>query len=293
MGKWLRGAAAVFLVCVITQGCAVPPKRVLSPEARDISGGRIAVVVSGQGEIKPEVNASNIAMATGGGLIPALIDAAITQARMNSAEKTVRVVRDALGSYDFDKRALETSKSTIGSLSWLNVKDVSFTKETSIEKLKSTLAQSSSPQLVVVAYGYTLSSDFSKLGVAASVSIFPKEAAASRMTASDALYMETFSCVSSLPQPASDDDRNAALWAANDGQLARAALDDGLATVSELVVRSLTLTPEAAAALDQGRTVSMAGQRGSLVETSDKGTLLFVGQTGRWIFLKGVPAPST
>src|SRR5579871_4399029 len=107
MGKWLRGVAAVFLVCIIAQGCAVPPKRALSPEARDISGGRVALVVSGQGEIRPEVDASHIAMATGGGLIPALIDAAITQARMNSAEKTVRVVRDALGNYDFDKRVLE------------------------------------------------------------------------------------------------------------------------------------------------------------------------------------------
>src|SRR5436305_2101513 len=111
MGKWLRGAAAVFLVCAITQGCAVPPKRALSPEARDIAGGRAAVVVSGQGEVKPEVNASNVAMVTGGGLIPALIDAAITQSRVNSAEKTVRVVRDALGTYDFDRHALEATRA--------------------------------------------------------------------------------------------------------------------------------------------------------------------------------------
>jgi hypothetical protein len=291
MGTWFRGAAAVFLICVITQGCAVPPKRVLSPEARDISGGRTALVVSGQGEIRPEVNASNIAMATGGGLIPALIDAAITQSRMNSAEKTVRVVRDALGTYDFDKRALESTKATLAGMAWLDVRDVSFTKETTPDKLKTTLAQTSSQQLMVVAYGYTLSSDFSKLGVAASVSIFPKAAAASRMTSSDSVYLETFAYVSGLPQPTSDDDQNAARWAANDGALARKSIDDGLANVNQLLVRSLTQTPEAAAALDKGRLVNVAGQRGYLVETSEKGTLLFVAQTGRWIFLNGVTAP--
>ncbi|HEX4195153.1 MAG TPA: hypothetical protein VHY80_18730 [Stellaceae bacterium] len=84
-----------FLSLFLLAACAAPPKRALDPAARN-ADARDAIVVVPQGEIRAIIKPSNAGMATGGGLIGALIDVSINQIRTNSAEDEVRPIRDAL-----------------------------------------------------------------------------------------------------------------------------------------------------------------------------------------------------
>ena len=290
MNIWCRSVALTCGVLALLQGCAAPPKRALDQDARSVSGGRQAVVVHEAAELQAEFVAANTG---GGGAIGALVGAAVNEHRADAAEKRVQGLRTALVDYDFDRRALEATQATIAKIPWLDVKNVSFTKDGSADKLAGTLTQSGAAQLLVTRYGYSMSPDCRQITVALDADIFPKEAPPGTSdTPRGALFSERFRYISLLSSPKRPD-ANAALWAADNGKLARAAVDTGLAVVNELLVRSLSLTPEAAAALDHGPETTAGGHKGNLVETSATGTLLYNGPSGAWIFVDRRPGPSS
>jgi hypothetical protein len=284
---------SVALTCgalALLQACAAPPKRTLDQDARSVSGGRQAVVVHEAAELQAEFAPANTGS---GGAIGALVGAVVNEHRADVAEKRVQGLRTALVDYDFDRRALEATQATIAKVSWLDVKSVTFTKDGSADKLAGTLTQSGAAQLLVTRYGYSLSADCRQITVALDVDIFPKEAPPGTSdTQRGTLFSERFRYISPLPARRRPD-ANAAVWAADNGKLARAAVDAGLAVVNDLLVRSLLLTPEAAAALDQGPETTAGGHKGNLVETSATGTLLYDGLSGAWIFVDRGPGPST
>ena len=59
------------------------------------------VLVVKAAEIGTEINVSNVAAATGGGLIPALIDSGINADRTKKAEEAAGPIRDKLIDFDF------------------------------------------------------------------------------------------------------------------------------------------------------------------------------------------------
>src|SRR5437762_443514 len=88
MRKWaLAYGLAAVLVVVSAAGQAAAANHNFLPEAsRAVEGDPPLQVVVAQGEIKSDINPSNIAAATGGGLIEALIDAKITSDRAKKPE---------------------------------------------------------------------------------------------------------------------------------------------------------------------------------------------------------------
>jgi hypothetical protein len=297
MNIWCRRVAVTCSVLALLQGCAAPPKRALDLDARSVSGGRQAVVVHEAAELQAEFVAANTGGGGGGALgaaVASMVGAAVNEHRADAAEKRVQGIRAALVDYDFDRRALESTQSTIAKIPWLDVKNVSFTKDGSPDKLAGTLTQSGAAQLLVTRYGYSMSPDGRQITVALDADIFPKEAPpGSSDTPRGTLFSERFRYISLLTTAVKRPDANAALWAADNGKLARAAVDAGLAVINDLLVRSLSLTPEAAAALDHGPETTAGGHKGNLVETSATGTLLYVGPSGAWIFVDRRPGPTT
>src|SRR5262245_9830976 len=129
----------LFAAACAVQGCAVPPKRIVDDAARTAPEGRNALVVVAQGEIRAEIRPSNVAAAAGGGLLPALLDVVIEQGRTAKVERYIRPMRDALGPYDFDRRALEATQIAANKVPWLSLKNVTFTKDGSEDNLTKAL----------------------------------------------------------------------------------------------------------------------------------------------------------
>jgi hypothetical protein len=288
MSTLLRGwRIAVLLSLSLLAACVAPPKRALDPAARNI-GERDAIVIVAQGEIRAIIQPST-AGAASGGLIGALIDVGINQIKTNSAEAHVRPIRDGLAGYDFDRRALEAARVAAAQVDWLNIRNVTFTKDSSNDQVLARFDQSAANQFLVVSYSYLFSPNFAQLSVALRAGLYPKTPPqgvqpAQRLARGNELYEEQFVVLADVPSKPDDTDANVAYWGANNAQAARAALDTGIAKVQELLVRSLSQSPEAAAALDQGAEARVSDRRGALIERSPSGTLIYQKESGTWVF---------
>src|SRR5215469_16608974 len=106
--KFTRTMNASRLVTLVSgllvAGCAgVPVHEALPDGARDKFTSTDVVVPIRQSEIYVYVPPSNVSTATGGGLIPALVDLAVDSVRTSKAENSVKALRDSLVDFDFDK----------------------------------------------------------------------------------------------------------------------------------------------------------------------------------------------
>lgn len=298
----LRRLFVVCLGCLLLQACVPPPKRLLDEDARIVPGGRETIVVVDQGELRANIEVSNVSAGMGsagaiGVLIGAVVDTTVNQNRANAAEESVKPLRNALIGYDFDRRALEATQTTLSKIAWLDAdKKISFSKDGSKDKLLSVLDQSASPQILVARYTYELSPDFAQIGVSLGVEIYLKAAPqgnspSDRVSRKNALYSQRFSYIGYLPEQTKDLKQNATKWAANDAQQARAILDAGLFMVEDMFIRSMSQSRDVAEGLDRGRSVDVGSQHGNLIETTEKGTLLYKEPSGTWVFVDGIVAP--
>lgn len=295
MLRSLRWLGVVVFACLLLEGCAQPPKRYLDESQRSVVGGRDALVAVPQGEIRGNIHPSNTFAATGG-LVFAVIDMTVNQVKSNMAERQVTPLRNVLADYDFDHKALAATQATFAKVPWLNVQKVTFTKDISGDAVNRFIDSSSAPQTVFASYDYAMSPNFQWMTVTLTVAIYPKALPANssgdRLARGNALYYQRFEYIEYLPNNLDDDDKNAASWASDNGIQARKALDTSLGGLQELCLRSMSITPAAAAALDQGRGIGMSDEHGNLVESSDKGFLLYNGDTATWIYFDGKPAPN-
>jgi hypothetical protein len=278
---------ALAYVALTLAGCAAHPRHAIDPSDRSPQGGREAVVVVSQGEIRGAVTAS-----TGGqafGLVGALIDVGVNQHRANKAEAAITPLRNSLTSYNFDRKALSVTSASLPQLPWLNVRKVSFSKDVSDESLNGILDKSESPEVILVAYDYALTADFSGLQVGATVTIVPKAVPSgatpsARMKPANAVYSQNFNYIVPLANATEDLDQNSRLWAATEANAARLALDRGIAGVNTLILRSLQQSPGDLPKLEKGEHITAGGMKGRLVEKDDTGTLL-VDPTGMWVYV--------
>jgi hypothetical protein len=85
--------ATLGVVFVVLAGCASQPRHFLDPADRSPVGGREAVVLVPQGEIKTLIVASQAGAASG--LVGAIVDVSVNQHRANAAEKSITPLRTA------------------------------------------------------------------------------------------------------------------------------------------------------------------------------------------------------
>ncbi len=286
-----RGAALGLLI-VVMAGCVAQPRHFLDPADRSPPGGREAVVLVPQGEIKTQVVASQAGASLG--LVGALIDAGVNQHRTNAAEKSITPLRVALTDYHFDQQALTATQVTVTRLDWLAVRKTSFSKDMSKENTNSILDKSASPEVLFVAYSYELSPDFAMMQVDARFSIFAKTApkgqsADSRMNPENAAYSENFTYLIPLAGASDDIAENCRHWADNNGEIAKRALVQGIGGVNALAERGLVQTSDDVKKLQQGGKADAGGRSGKLIEKTDTGTLL-VDDLGNWVFVAQSPA---
>jgi hypothetical protein len=281
--------AVLGLALLATAGCATQGRHALDAADRSPSGGREAVVMVPQAEIRAEVVASNVGAATGGGLLGALIDVGVNQHRTKNAEKSITPLRNALVDYSFDKEALATTQETLTKLDWLKVqRAAAFSKDSSKENDNAILDKSASPEVLFVSYTYEVTADFSAMEVTAQFTISPKAAprgqsADARLSVQNAAYTQQILYFVPLAGAGTDPDENCKHWSDKNAAAARAALGRGLSGLNGLAQRALAQSEGDVKKLEQGPKGEAAGRKGKLIEKNAEGTLI-LDILGNWVF---------
>jgi hypothetical protein len=273
-------------------------------EQRVIAGGRAIRVLVAQPEIKSGIFPSNASArmnagsaSAGAGLAGAMpmaitaavIDSSVDASRTKKAEGVIVPIRNALTDFDGDGLALQTTRAAIAEVPWLQTTDIAFSKDSSLLGKSALLDKASTTQTMFIEYTYGMSGDFSAVVVNATIHIASKALAPdqtlpeSRVQPNHLLYANVIAAVLSLPDADPKNPRgNAARWAADNGKLARVALNADFARVAKLLPRTLALTGEEIKDMRSGRNMqtTLGGLTGRVVEDGVDGTLLWTTNAG-------------
>ena len=196
-----------------TQGVAVAAAQPATGQNVPVAGGRSLHVMVAQSEIKSDINVSNIAVATGGGLLGGLIGAAVDSARAKKAEVLITPVRTGLVGLDTDAMAIETAKAAFANAQWNTAAD--FSKDSSPAGKSAYLDSTQNAETAFVEYTYDLSPTFDALRVNESIQVAARNVPAAnkpekRLQPKYLVYSRNVVSVVLLPDATKDKDANAA-----------------------------------------------------------------------------------
>ncbi|OQW33496.1 MAG: hypothetical protein A4E19_03640 [Nitrospira sp. SG-bin1] len=200
-----------------------------------------------QKEIVADIEKSQVAMYTGGGLIPALIDVAVENSRANSAEDAVRPIRDALLDYEIGTELHKALGTRLEAVPWLHVKKIEVVHDNRPKQVTSLLAASSEDALLLLIPTYALTSDFSTLKFDTEVRVVPRAAhllpsevgddAEKRMAP---LYKTKISHHVPLTVQGNSKTDVANAWASDGGKRIKEALQQSISRTADQIIEALS-----------------------------------------------------
>jgi hypothetical protein len=249
-----------------------------------VAGGRSLRVLVAQAEIKSDINLSNIAVATGGGLLGGLIGAAVDSAHAKKAELLITPLRTAIADVDVDAMAMDAAKAGFANAQW-NKSEISFSKDSSPAGKSAYLDSNANAETAFVEYTYDLSPSFDALRVVERTDVAAKTMVSTnkpekRLAPKNLVYSHSVASVVLLPNAGKDKEANAARWAADNGKLARAALAQAFAQLKALTPHLMAMTAADDDALDRdkkNKRILAGGYYGRPQPTTDGATLLWTG----------------
>lgn len=250
-----------------------------------VNGGRSLHVMVAQSELKSDINPSNAAVYTGGGLLGGLIGAAMDSARAKKAEALITPVRTAVADVDADSLAIAAAKAGFAKADWnRTATETSFSKDSSPTGKSAYLDSNPNAETAFVEYSYDLSPNFDAVRVIERIEVASKSAPASkpekRLQPKYLVYSGSVASIITLPDAGKDKEANAARWAADNGKLTRAALTQAFNRLQDLTPRLLSMSAADKAALDgdkKNKRIMLEGYYGRPQAVSDGSTLLWTG----------------
>ncbi len=263
--------------------------------AAEVAGGRGLSVIVAQSEIKSDINASSISMATGGGLLGALIDAGVESARAKKAEELIGPIRKTLGSFDVDALAIETAKKSFADAVWFKANPVpKFSKDSSPVGKSAQLDKSTEAQTAFVEYIYDFSPSFDSVRIVMKYDVAKKEIPAAakgkaekRLSYRNLVDTKTAIAVVQFDTLGSNDkEANAKRLQADDGTMLRGALAQAFNAIDKITARSINLTPDDYKVMnDKTKKKISAGSFIGRPQPTDDGSTLIWDKTWRRLIL--------
>ena len=151
------GAACVLFL----SACASASRVALAPETRAQLGQVKTLACFDQQEMNASITPSNIAQFTGGGLIPALIDAGINSSRAKRAEAAVAPIRDALIGFDVSAEFNAALTQALGAGAGpLSLRDFEVFFSTDFKALRERIDGGAERPQLVIHSSYLMRDDF-------------------------------------------------------------------------------------------------------------------------------------
>jgi hypothetical protein len=288
--KELRSLSAAMLLAAALSGPVLAQKTAapVVSQTLAVEGGRTLHVMVAQSEVKSDINPSNIAVATGGGLLGAMVGAAVDSARAKKAEELIGPIRTATADMDADALAIDTAKASFGDMEWYKANPAAaFGKDSSVAGKSALLDAATGKQIAFVEYSYDLSPTFDAVRVAAKIEVANKAIPASakgkgekRLNPKNLAYATRATSVVQLKTAGDDKEANAMRWSADNGALTRKALQVAFANLVPLTQRTLALTADDIKALNdkKNKRTNSGGFTGRpQVPTNSNSTLLWDG----------------
>ncbi len=174
MQKKLLTITWAFLSLIILSGCGSTPNNYLSKQITNKIGKTDVYITIPQKEITAEIERSQVAAATGGGLLFALVDVAIESSRANKAEELLQPIKNSLIDINFNQMFVEKLKTELANLEWLNVNKIVLINDLVPNQMQLNFEESDADAIMLINARYALSSNFSQLTANANASILPK-----------------------------------------------------------------------------------------------------------------------
>ena len=268
--------AGTLVVLGALAGCATTTHMPMSGGAKGKIDSTSVVIGLHQQEINAEINPSNAAAATGGGLIGALIEVALDSASAKRAEAAVSPVRNALLDYDFGSQFETVLANELAGLPWLNAESVRTLYGFGPDEQAEAIRGANSEIVVVIDTLYSLSPDLDALKITTRVNAYPKDAELVEIAEKEypnqdppLLYRNAFTYSHELDLSTSSKEQAAEIWASDGGARIRAALAKGMLVMAGMIALDLDISRapqnDKNLKLDEGRSETYNGVKGTLV----------------------------
>lgn len=233
------GFFGLFVLIVILNGCATTHIALKPTEAKEITSVDIHIGLAQQ-EIYAEIVKSNVSSATGGGLIPALIDAGIDQHRAKKAEEFVQPIRTALTDYDFGKCLSEKIESELKSRTGMRINNVRVSGDISKKGYEKVFADSEANAVLFVTTKYFLTPNLIVLKVPSEAKLYLKKGGKNvELRDGNCVYKNLLFFEDSIVTVPSSKKEAINCWADNEGFLARQALDAARVGLARMIAVDL------------------------------------------------------
>lgn len=255
MHKFMAFSLGCLLVASPTLSESKPPvsPMALAERDRSVTGGRAVLVELPQSEIDIQVDVGRVVSdaAYGGGLLGALIlmsgddkRATLTEMDNQKAKAHVAPLRQAIRDFDFDKLAMETTRSALSRLDWFAAQDPKSVKSSSEGEREAFANTAGSQQLATITYHYSLSPDFTQILVVADIALWQPVSSRAGETQGTltALCRQRIVAIAELRTRSYEHSENVAQWSAGNGTLAKASITAALARLERLIPFALGLT---------------------------------------------------
>lgn len=232
--SFLRNSALILLTLVLG-ACAMPVRVTLTPEQRAKITEIKAHVVVVQDEVIVAVQPSNVGVATGGGLIGAMIDSSVTNSRVKASQEIMGPFYALIEDVDYRKEFNEAIRRELANYP---IKVAQFTttpralSKDALVKLRSELQTGQA--LLVIYPRYSLTMDFRNLDVEAIVSMWTRDGAPDTPVQRGVLYYQS--------QPVgSGGKESVALWGDQNASAFRVAIRESIVETINLVLMDMDL----------------------------------------------------
>jgi len=228
---WITLAASALAL----SGCA-SGRIAMTPENRGSIHSTRTVLGSKGDEIGAEINQSGVTRATGGGLLPVLIDAAVDSSRTKKANTAVSPIREAMSGFLFEQEFGHHLSLELAQISWLRGRPVDVVALDGKNDVSNIMASTSTGHLLFLESSHALTSDFRAVKIAVKATLYPVE----KSGFPKAIYFNELTYQRAHPESeGAHRNHMIDLWAANNGQTLRQYLAEGMNEIAAMLIHDL------------------------------------------------------
>ncbi|MBB4612084.1 hypothetical protein [Novosphingobium taihuense] len=264
------GLAAAVVLLALQPAFAASSKLTKGPptlpqQERAAPEGRAVQVVLDTPQIGTQVEIGRVIPDTSAGSKIA----ALTSMAQREADVAIAPLRSALEGYDGNSKALDAAKAGLMSVSWLNPVPLETATQPGATQPLDFIAIAKTPTVGLVRIGYYLSPDATRIEARADLEIVRKSGKGGAITV---LVLQHITSAVLLDKPSFVVRENIARWSAQNGLLARSAIDRSLGQLRDLIPRSFNLDASQIAAFSTATDMAQAaGRFGPVIERGTAG----------------------